>query len=478
MGLAPNDLISRGSRRGRGALAALTIGSGVAILDGTVVSIALPTIGRELDASLAQLQWVVNGYMLSLTGLILVGGSLGDRAGRRRIYLLGMAWFAVASLLCAAAMTPGQLIGARLLQGVGAALLTPGGLALIQASFREEDRAGAIGTWAGFSGIAAAVGPFLGGWLIEHGGWRWIFAVNVPICALVYWMCRRWVPESRDEESSGRFDLWGAALGAAGLGALTYALTASGEQGGMTTGGVTAVAVALLAAFIAQQSRTSSPLVPLGLFRSRVFSAANGMTFLVYGALSSVLFFLVIQLQITSGFSPLVSGLASLPITIFLLLLSSRLAALSSRIGPRLPMTIGPLLCAVGVLLLVPVGEGTDFWTGVIPGMTVFSLGLATLVAPLTATVLAAAPDRYAGVASGINNAVARAGSLLSVAALPALVGLSGSDYTDPAALTEGYRMAQIISAALLAAGGVVSWVGLRGTHGRAVGHERASRQG
>jgi EmrB/QacA subfamily drug resistance transporter len=478
VGLAPNEQISRGSRRGRGALAALTIGSGVAILDGTVVSIALPTIGRELDASLAQLQWVVNGYMLSLTGLILVGGSLGDRAGRRRIYLLGMAWFAVASLLCAAALTPGQLIGARLLQGVGAALLTPGGLALIQASFREEDRAGAIGTWAGFSGIAAAVGPFLGGWLIEHGGWRWIFAINVPICALVYWMCRRWVPESRDEESSGHFDLWGAALGAAGLGALTYALTASGEQGRMTTGGVTAVAVALLAAFVAQQSRTSSPLVPLGLFGSRVFSAANGMTFLVYGALSAVLFFLVIQLQVTSGFSPLVSGLAALPITIFLLLLSSRLAALSSRIGPRLPMTVGPLLCAVGVLLLVPVGEGTDFWTGVLPGMTVFSLGLATLVAPLTATVLAAAPDRYAGVASGINNAVARAGSLLSVAALPALVGLTGSDYTDPAALTEGYRMAQLICAGLLAAGGMVSWVGLRGTHGRATGHERARRQG
>ncbi len=237
------------------------------------------------------------------------------------------------------------------------------------------------------------------------------------------------------------------------------------------------MALVLLAAFIARQARTASPLVPLRLFRARVFSAANGMTFLVYGALASVLFFLVIQLQVVSGFSPLVSGLASLPITILLLLLSSRLAALSTRIGPRLPMTIGPLLCAAGVLLLVPVGEGTDFWTGVLPGMTVFALGLATLVAPLTATVLAAAPDRYAGVASGINNAVARAGSLLAVAALPPMVGLSGSDYTDPVALTEGYRMAQLISAVLLAAGGVVSWVGLRGTHGRAAGHQAATGQ-
>ncbi|MDF2144885.1 MFS transporter [Knoellia sp. p5-6-4] len=467
MSLAPEQLLSRGTAQGRGALAAVTIGSGVAILDGTVVSIALPTIGRELDASLAQLQWVVNGYMLSLTGLILVGGALGDRAGRRRVYLVGVAWFALASLLCAAAQSPTQLIWARVLQGVGAALLTPGGLALIQGSFREEDRASAIGTWAGLSGIAAAAGPFVGGWLLDHGGWRSIFAVNLPLCALVLWLCRRYVPESRDEEAAGPFDVWGAALGATGLAALTYALTASGEQAGAATWLTGFVAVALLAAFVVRQARTASPLVPLGLFRSRVFSAANGMTFLVYGALAAVLFFLVIQLQVVSGFSPLLSGLASVPITVALLLLSSRLADLSSRIGPRLPMTVGPIVCAAGVLLLVPVGEGTEFWTGVMPGMTVFALGLAILVAPLTATVLAAAPNRYAGVASGVNNAVARAGSLLAVAALPPLVGLSGSDYTQPDALTAGYRTAQLVCAVLLTAGGVVSWVGLRGTHGR-----------
>jgi EmrB/QacA subfamily drug resistance transporter len=465
--LAPEQLLSRASGQGRGALAAVTIGSGVAILDGTVVSIALPTIGRELEASLAQLQWVVNGYMLSLTGLILVGGALGDRAGRRRVYLVGVAWFALASLLCAAAQSPGQLIGARVLQGIGAALLTPGGLALIQGSFREEDRASAIGTWAGLSGIAAAAGPFVGGWMLDHGGWRGIFAVNVPLCALVVWLCHRYVPESRDEQAVGPFDVWGAALGAAGLGALTYALTSSGEQPGAAPWLIGAGGLALLAAFVVRQARTPSPLVPLGLFRSRVFSAANGMTFLVYGALAAVLFFLVIQLQVVSGFSPLLSGLASLPITVALLLLSSRLADLTSRIGPRLPMTVGPIVCAAGVLLLVPVGEETEFWTGVMPGMTVFALGLAILVAPLTATVLAAAPNRYAGVASGVNNAVARAGSLLAVAALPPLVGLSGSDYTQPDVLTAGYRMAQMICAVLLTAGGVVSWVGLRGTRGR-----------
>jgi hypothetical protein len=269
----------------------------------------------------------------------------------------------------------------------------------------------------------------------------------------------------------------GAALGAAALGALTYALTSSHQASGLTTALTGAAAVALMAGFLVRQARTRSPLVPLVLFRSRVFSAANGMTFLVYGALAAVMFFLVIQLQVVSGFSPLVSGLAALPVTVALLLLSSRLADLSSRIGPRLPMTVGPIICAGGVLLLVPVGEGTSFWTGVIPGMTVFALGLATLVAPLTATVLAAVADRYAGVASGVNNAVARAGSLLAVAALPPLVGLSGADYTDPAVLTQGYRTAQLACAALLFAGGVVSWVGLRGTGGReAAVHGETSR--
>jgi EmrB/QacA subfamily drug resistance transporter len=457
--------LSRKSLQGQGALAAVTLGSGVAILDGTIVNIALRTVGTELDASLAQLQWIVNGYMLTLSALILVGGSLADRLGRRRVYLIGIVWFCLASALCAAAQSPSQLVGARLLQGVGGALATPGALAIIQSSFREEDRPAAIGQWAGISGVATAIGPFLGGWLLDHGGWRWIFLVNIPLCIAVVVMCAVWVPESSDAEAGRRFDLVGAGLTALALGAITFALTGATEMSTWSLVLVWAVGVAALAAFVFYERRIALPLVPLSLFGNRVFSAANGMTFLVYGALAAVFLMLVLQLQVSSGFTPLESGLATLPVTVGLLLLSPRAAAISSRIGPRLPMTIGPLVCAAGVLLIAFVGEGTGYWLGVFPGMVLFALGLATLVSPLTATVLAAAPNRYAGVASGVNNAVARSGSLLAVAAIPALVGLSGDDYRDPVALTEGYRLAQFACAGLLAGGGIISYFGLGGRH-------------
>ncbi len=453
-------VLDRGSARGRATLVAVTLGSGIAILDGTVVNVALRTIGVQLDASLAQLQWVLNGYMLALASLVLVGGSLGDRFGRRRVYLVGMTWFMLASALCAMAQNPTQLIVLRILQGVGGALLTPGGLAIIQSAYRREDRASAIGTWAGMSGIAAAIGPFLGGWLVDHGGWRWIFAINVPLCVVVIVLCLWATPNSRDDETSGRFDSLGAVLTVVMLGTLTYVLTAASTAPVAAVTTMSVLALAALVGFLVTERRHGSPLVPLSLFVSRVFSAANAMTFLVYGALGVVFFVVVLQLQVSAGWSALQAGVSGLPVTVALMLLSSRAARLSTRLGPRVPMTVGPVVCGLGCVMLVGVGHGTTWW-GVLPGMAVFALGLSLLVSPLTSTVLAAAPDRYAGVASGINNAVARAGTLLLVAALPAVVGLSGDDYRDPAALTAGYRAAMLICAGLLAAGGVVSWFGL-----------------
>ncbi|WP_310963552.1 MFS transporter [Nocardioides terrisoli] len=454
------ELLARSSPRGRLTLATVTLGSGVALLDGTVVNVAVKWIGVDLHASLAQVQWVVTGYLLSLAALILVGGSLGDRIGRRRVYTLGVAGFGVLSGLCALAQTPTQLIVLRVFQGVFAALLTPGSLAILQSSFRPEDRAWAIGRWAGVSGIAAALGPVVGGYLIDHGGWRWIFVLNLPICALVLWLAR-FVPESRDESRAGRFDIAGAAAGVALLGAATYASTSWRTLPGSVSAVVLAVAAASAYAFVRLERRPGS-MVDLGLFASRVFSAANGMTFLVYGALGAGQFLLALQLQVTSGYGPVEAGVASLPIVLAMLLLSSRFAVISQHTGPRIWMSVGPVVCAVGYLLLAGVGADAPYWSRVFPGISIFAFGLSMLVAPLTAAVLAAAPDRQAGLASGINNAVARTGSLIAVAAIPALVGLAGADYHRPGSLTAGYQRGQVVCALLLLIGGVVSWFGLR----------------
>jgi EmrB/QacA subfamily drug resistance transporter len=447
------------SRQGRLALATVTIGSGIALLDGTVVNIAAKTIGEDLDAGLAEVQWVLNGYLLALAALILVGSSLGDRHGRKRVYLIGVAAFGIASVACAFAQTPGQLIGFRVVQGVAAALLTPGALALIQASYRAEDRPAAIGRWAGVSGVATAIGPFVGGFLVENGGWRWIFLINVPLCVVVLWLARC-VPESRDEEETAPFDVRGALAGTLMLGLATYLLTSWRDLPPPVALLGLGVTVAATAAFVVLERRPGA-MAPVALFASRVFTAANLMTFLVYGALGAVIFLLVLQLQVTSGYTPLEAGVSTLPITVAMLFFSARAASVSARIGPRLPITVGPLLCALGVLLLAFVYDHASYVVHVLPGMLLFAVGLTMLVSPLTTAVLAAAPDRHAGVASGINNAVARAGSLLAVAALPALVGLSGEDYQDPVALTDGFRSGQVLCALLLAAGGIVSWFGL-----------------
>ena len=453
------DFLAYRSTPGRAVIAAAVLGSGMTLLDGTVVNVALKTIGSDLDASLAELQWITNGYLLSLSSLILLGGSLGDRYGRKRIFLIGVVWFALASLLCGLAASPLMLILARILQGVGGALVTPGSLAMIQGAFGPKDRATAIGAWSGLGGVAAAIGPFVGGVLIDSASWRWIFLLNLPLALATVLIALRWVPETRDEETSGRFDIPGAIVAALALGGTTYALIEWGTTAALVAA---LLGVGAAVAFVVLERRTPHPMVPLSLFGSRTFSAANVMTLLVYAALGAVLFFVVLQLQTVSGFSPLAAGVSMLPITISMLFLAARGGRLAVRIGPRLPMTIGPCVVAAGALLLLRVGPEANYWLDVFPGVTLVGLGLAVLVAPLTSTVLAAAPDHNAGIASGINNAVARAGSLLAIAALPVAVGLSGVDYARPVVFDQAFGRAMLICAALLVAGGVLSWFTIR----------------
>ncbi|MET0523158.1 MAG: MFS transporter [Nocardioides sp.] len=453
--------IRMGTPTGRAVIAAAVLGSGMTLLDGTVVNVALRTIGEDLDATLAQLQWITNGYLLSLASLILLGGSLGDRFGRRRIFVIGTIWFAVASLLCGLAPTPEVLIIARILQGVGAALLTPGSLSMIQGVFHHDDRPAAIGAWSGLGSIAAAIGPFVGGTLVEFASWRWIFLINLPMAVATVLIAQKYVPETRDPDPPEHFDYVGAAAATLSLGGITYALI---EWGGGLAPFAAVAGVLAGVAFVVAEQRERQPMLPLEMFRSRTFSAANVMTLLVYAALGAILFFLVLQLQTVGGYGALAAGLATLPITLCMLFLASRGGALGARIGPRIPMTFGPIVMAVGVFLLLGVGEDVNYLVDVLPGLTVFGLGLALMVASLTATVLAAAPDEHAGIASGVNNAVARAGSLLAVAALPALVGLGGEEYADPQAFDAAYGSAMMISAGLLVLGGVVSWFTIRPT--------------
>lgn len=454
--------IALSSRTGRFVVTAAVLGSGMAMLDGTVVNVALVRIGQDLGASLADLQWISNGYLLSLASLILLGGSLGDRFGRRRVFLVGVVWFAVASAACGLAQSPQQLIVARVLQGVGGALLTPGSLSIIQATFRSADRAKAIGAWSGLGGISAAIGPFVGGWLVQYASWRWAFLLNLPLAVVTVWMTQVTVPESRDEEASHRFDITGATLATVALALTTYALIQYQPLGLLWTTVVLVVGVGIGLSFVLVERTSDHPMVQPSLFASRQFSAANAMTFLVYASLGAVFFFLTLQLQTVLRYGPLQAGLASLPVTILMLLLAAKGGELGARIGPRIPMTVGPIVCAAGVALLSRVGAGSSYWVGVLPGISIFGVGLCLLVAPLTATVLDAAPDRYAGVASGVNNAVARTGSLLAVAALPAVVQLSGADYQRAEAFSTAYVKAMWICAVLLAAGGVVSWLLIR----------------
>jgi EmrB/QacA subfamily drug resistance transporter len=458
--LAAPEVVYR-SAQGRWVLLATILGSGMAQLDGTVVNVALPRIGEDLHAGLTALQWTLNAYTLTLSGLLLLGGSLGDRLGRRRIFLFGTIWFAVASAGCALAPTAGVLIGTRALQGVGAALLTPGSLAILEAVFRKDDRAEAVGAWSGLGGVASAIGPVLGGVLvgIAPWGWRLAFLINLPLALAVVLVAARHVPETRDEQAAGRLDVPGAATAAVGLALVIYALTEGPAQGWPAAVIASLViGLAALVGFVMYELRAPYAMLPMSLFRSRQFTGANLVTLVVYAALSGSLFLLPVQLQRVVGFTPVAAGSALLPITAVMLVLSARVGRLAQRIGPRRPMTFGPIVAAGGLALLARVDASASYVADVLPAILVFALGLSMTVAPLTATVLAAAPQHQVGVASAVNNDVARTAGLLAVAVLPALSGISQAAYAHPAMLSTGFAHAVLIAAACCAAGGVLSW--------------------
>jgi EmrB/QacA subfamily drug resistance transporter len=374
--------------------------------------------------------------------------------------VLGTGLFTIASLLCAVAPNAELLVMARLVQGVGGALLTPGSLSMVESGFRPADRARAIGAWSGLSAVAGALGPLVGGMLVGAVSWRAVFLINVPLGILIVLMAGRHVPDSQDTAASGRLDFRGVILAAIGLAGITYALIEAPGHGGSQLVLVAAVGggVALIA-FLLAERRSPNPMMPLSIFASRQFSAANAVTFVVFGALSGVFFLLVAFLQISLGYSPLEAGAASLPITALMLLLSAAAGSLAQRIGPRIPLTVGPLVTALGLVLLSQIGRGDSYLSGVLPAVIVFGLGLTLVVAPVTATVMAAADERHSGIASGINTAVSRLSGLIVVAVLPLVAGLTGKKFYDPAAMDHGFHVAMLVCAALAAAGGALAWV-------------------
>jgi EmrB/QacA subfamily drug resistance transporter len=440
-------------------VAAMILGSSVAGIDSTVVAVALPAIGRNLHAGFQDLQWTVTSYTLTLASLILLAGSLSDRWGRRRVFLAGLGWFTTASVLCAAAPSIGWLIAARAVQGIGGALMTPASLAIIEAAFQPGDRTRAIGTWAGFSGVSSAIAPFLGGWLLEAGSWRAIFLINIPVAAAVAWMTRRHVPESRDTSASGSADWPGALAGVAALATITYAILVLPGGGVRSPVFAIAAVLALLssATFAVAERRASHPMLPPAIFAPAQFRAANAVTFVVNGALGGFAFVFIPALEIVAGYSPVVAGSALVPVTVVTLLLSGASGQLAQRIGPRPQLVAGCLLCAVASMLAVRVGPDAGYWTVVLPVALLFGLGLASLLPPLTASAMNSAPDSLAGLASGVNNAVARVAGLLWIAALPPITGLTGAAYTDPAQFQSSFAQISWICAATFACAAVLA---------------------
>ena len=453
----PEGGVALSSARGRGVLAASVVASGVALLDGTVVNAALPAIGRDFHVGLTSLQWVVDAYLLTLGSLLILGGSLGDLLGRRRVFVIGLVAFSGASAMCGLAPNAITLEIARAVQGIGGALLVPGSLALLSASISAEDRSRAIGAWSGLSGVWTAVGPFAGGWLISAASWRWVFLLNLPLTVAAVVLALRFVPESRDS-SAGRGDVAGAVAVSVGLGGVVVALIegpANGWAGLPGAAGV--IGAAALGAFMLIERRERSPMVPLEMFAVRQFSGANVVTFAMYSALGVTTFLLVINLQRDLGYSPLEAGAALLPLTVMMLVGSARSAALAQRIGPRLQMTVGPLSVAAGLALLSRLRPGDHYMSAVLPGAIVFGVGLTATVAPLTAAVLAAVEERHLGVGSAINNAVARVAGLIAIAVVPSLAGVPSAASASAASWSRAAGRGLAIAACLAAAAGVAA---------------------
>jgi EmrB/QacA subfamily drug resistance transporter len=451
--------IRAGTPTARWVIASAALGSGIAFLDGTVVNVALPAIAEDLDAGVSGLQWTLDAYLVTLTALLLLGGSVGDQLGRRRAFLGGLAVFVVASAACGLAPNVGALVAARAVQGVGAAFLVPNSLSIISASFAEDDRPRAIGAWSGLTGVASALGPFLGGWLIDSVSWRLVFLINVPLALVTAWITIRHVPESSNDERAP-IDWSGAAAVSVGLAGLAYAFIEGPSGFGPVELAAAVLGVGGVVAFVAIEARSSAPMLPLTMFRSRQFTGANLTTLSVYAGLGGALFLVVVYLQVVLGYSALEAGSAFLPFTVLMLLLSARVGDLAQRTGPRPLMTVGPLLAGVGLVLLAGVEPGDTYATGVLPGVLVFAAGMTLTVAPLTSTVMGSVDAHHLGVASGTNNAVSRLAGLLAVAVLPWVAGIGS--LSDGDELQDGYAIALRIGGALCVLGGVIAFLTIR----------------
>jgi EmrB/QacA subfamily drug resistance transporter len=446
-------------------LVAAVLGTTVVTLDSTVVNVALPAIEEDLGGGLAGQQWTSNAYLVTLGSLLLIGGSLGDIFGERRVFALGVVCFGVTSLFCALAPTIETLVVARALQGVAGAALTPAALAVIVSNFAPDERGKAVGAWTAWGGIGTVLGPLIGGQLVDAASWRWIFAINVPVVIITFILILRWVPAGRERDPDARVDVVGAALCAFGLAGMTFGLIEQPLRGwddpmvALPLG----LGALLFAGFIAWEAKTPNPMLPLSLFRRRNFAFGNIETFAMYGGLGLVFFFLVLFLQQVAGFNALEAGTSSVPVTLVMFLLSRRFGAMADRYGPRFFMGLGPLIAAAGILWFLRLDADVNYLVDLLPGLLVFSVGLSMTVAPLTATVLADADDSNAGIASGVNNAIARVGGLVAIAAVGAVVAAAFGSRLDSELDDSAAARPEVAAAVERAKGQPLSAVEVRG---------------